>query len=323
MPDTLRLSLACGAYDINEALAAGEVTAQGIELTVHTHPTPERNWRMSRHLEFDVCEFSMGSYLVAHDQGTLPVQAIPVFPHRRYRHGFLFVNAGAGIRRPRDLEGRRVGIRTWQNTAGLWLRGILSDEYGVDLRSIEWVAQDQEDVPLRVPDGYRVTRVADGRSVTAMAESGDLDALIYPELPLAAADDGPIVRLLGREAEIEYFRKTGFFPIMHTVVVQSRIVDAHPWVARNLVVAFEQSKERAFRAMRDPRRVSLAWWREALEEQERILGPDPWVYGFAPNRAMLRTMIRFAREQALISRSFEAEELFVPSTLDVTPAYVR
>lgn len=321
MPDKVRLSLACGAYDINEALVAGDVAVEGIELSVQTYPTPERNWRMSRHLEFDVCEFSMGSYLAAHDQANLAVQAIPVFPHRRFRHGFLFVNPLAGIRRPRDLEGRKVGIRTWQNTAGLWLRGILADEYGVDLASIEWVAQDPEDVPLPAATSFRISRVRDGRTVTAMVESGELDALIYPDLP-AAIGDGRIVRLLGREAEIEYFRKTGFFPIMHTVVIQNRVVDAHPWVARVLVDAFEQSKQRAFRAMRDPRRVSLAWFREALEEQERILGPDPWAYGFERNRALLETMIRFAREQALISRSIEAAELFVRSTLDDPPTYV-
>jgi 4,5-dihydroxyphthalate decarboxylase len=321
----LPLTLACGEYDITRALVTGDVTPRGIDLTVLTYPSPERHWRMSRGREFDVCELSMAETITLHDQGTFPLVAVPAFPHRRFRHGYIFVNASAGIARPKDLEGRRVGLRTWTTTAGLWIRGILQDDHGVDLGSIDWVTQDEESVPLDLGGRYRLTRAPEGDAVTSMLERGDLDALIYPE-PIESVQRGDprIARLFPdpKAAEIEYFGRTGFFPIMHTVVVQQGIVDAHPWVPRNIFDAFVESKDRAFRAMRDPRRISLAWFREALDEQERVLGKDPWCYDFDSNRAALEAMIRWAHEQGMISRRFPPEELFAATTLERLPTYV-
>lgn len=324
MSRKLQLTLACGPYDINDALIRGDVAPQGIELTVLTYPSPERHWRMSRGLEFDICELSMASYLMLYDRGSFPAIAVPAFPHRRFRHGFIFVNTAAGIGEPKDLDGRRVGVRTWQTTAGLWARGILQDDYGVDLGSIEWVSQDAEDVPLEQASRYRIHRVDDGNSVVAMVARGDLDGLIYPDLPEGLLGPGSsVVRLFPepKAIEIEYVARTGYFPIMHTVVIRRAIVDAHPWVARNVLEAFEESKARAFLAMRDPRRVSLAWLAEALEEQERVLGPDPWAYDFASNRAALETMIRWSYEQGMISRRLPPEELFARATLEPLPRY--
>jgi len=321
----LQLSLACGNYDINDALLRGEVTAQGLELNVQAYSSPERHRRMSRGLEFDACEFSLATYLMIHDRQRLPVTAIPAFPHRRFRHGFVFVNRDRGITEPKQLEGRRVGIRNWETTAGLWARGILADEYGVDLTSIVWVAQDDEDVPLEHAGAYRIERVPDGSTVTGMVATGELDALIYPELPRTIlTGDARVLPLFpdARQVEIAYFEKTGIFPIMHTVLVRKDIVEAHPWVARNLLTAFQESKDRAFEAMQDPRRVSLAWFRDALLEQVRIMGPDPWAYEFEPNRRVIETMIRYADEQGLISGPFPPEDLFERSTLERLPAYV-
>lgn len=325
MPTKIHLTLACGDYDINRALIDGSVVPRGVELTVIVAPSPERHWRMARHLEFDVCEFSLGSYLIAHDRGDRGMTAIPAFPHRRFRHGYIFVNAAAGIREPRQLEGRRVGIRTWQTTAGLWARGILQDDHGVDLRAIDWIAQDEEDVPLASGHGFRIERAPEGRPVTEMLASGELDALIYPELPdLVRAGDPRVARLFddAKWAEIEYVQRTGFFPLMHTVLLRRELAETHPWLARELLAAFEASKRRAFEAMRDPRRISLAWFSEALAEQRRILGPDPWSYAFAPNRRALETMIRWSHEQGMIIRPFAPEDLFWPSTLDDIPHYV-
>jgi 4,5-dihydroxyphthalate decarboxylase len=280
---------------------------------------------MARGLEFDACEFSIGTYLALHGRGGFPVTAIPAFPHRRFRHGFIFVNATAGIRGPKDLEGRRVGVRTWQATAGLWARGILQDDHGVDLTTIDWIAQDEEDVPLADMSRFRLRRVAPGETVSAMLEQGALDALIYPD-PLDALrrGDSRVARLFPdpKAAEIDWFRRTGFFPLMHTVLLRRTLVDAHPWLAGNLLAAFEASRALAFRRMRDPRRVSLAWFADALAEQEAILGADPWRYAFEPNRTALETMIRWAHEQGIIARPFPAEDLFTPTTLEPVPAYV-
>jgi 4,5-dihydroxyphthalate decarboxylase len=325
MPHPLRLTLACGNYDINRALISGDVEPQGIELTVLSLPSPERHARMSLHAEFDVCELSMATYLMLHDRGESPFVAIPAFPHRRFRHGYIFVNDGAGIREPAQLNGKRIGIRTWQTTAGLWLRGILQDEHGVDLSSISWIAQDEEDVPLPRPDEYRIERVPSGTTVTAMLERGELDALIYPDMPKQALGAASRIKPLfgdSKRAEIEYYRGTGHFPIMHTVVLGRSIVDRHPWVPRNLLDAFRRSKDLAFDSMRDPRSISLAWLREARAEQEEVLGTDPWAYDFESNRATLETMIRYSHEQAMIARRFSADELFVQSSLSELPSYV-
>jgi 4,5-dihydroxyphthalate decarboxylase len=321
----LPLTLACGSYDINDALLRGEVAPQGVDLTVITAPSPERHWRMLRNGEFDACELSLGSLLVAHDRGEPALVAIPAFPHRRFRHGYVFVASGSGLRSPKDLEGRRVGVRTWQTTAGLWARGILQDDHGVDLRSIEWVAQDEEDIPLQSGHGFRMSRAPEGREVTEMLEAGELDALIYPELPESVRRGDPRVARLfpdPKAAEIDYVTRTGFFPLMHTVVIRREIVDANPWLPRELLVAFQASKDRAFQAMGDPRRVSLAWFAEAMAEQRRILGDDPWAYDFARNRAALETVIRWSHEQGMISHRFEPEDLFAPSTLEQPPRYV-
>lgn len=325
MTNPIRLSLACGSYDINRALIDGEVTPHGIDLTVLTYPSPQRHWRMGRHGEFDVCEFSMASYLMFHGRPANPFTAIPVFPHRRFRHSFIFVNTEAGVRTPKDLEGRRVGVRTWQTTAGLWGRGILADQYGVDLSKVAWFSQDEEDVAFTPPAGISLERVSEGKTVTGMLEEGELDGLIYPEMPESVLrGDKRVARLFPdyKAEEIAYFEKTGFFPIMHTVVIKRTVLQENPWVAVNMMQAFRQSKDLAFRRMQDPRTISLAWVRDLIEEQERILGSDPWSYDFAANRKAVETMIRYSHEQGMIDEVFPAEDLFVPATLDEAPKYV-
>ena len=325
MASRLQLSLACGTYDINRGLIDGEVQPQGIDLAVVTAPSPERHWRMGRHLEFDVCEFSMSKYLMFHDRPPSPFVAIPAFPHRRIRHSFVFVNTGAEIHGPKDLEGRAVGLRTWQTTAGLWVRGILQDEYGVDLRTIRWLTQDPEDVPFTPPPGIVIEPVPEGASVTRMLETGEISALIYPELPKAMlAGDPRVARLFPdyKQVEMDYVRKTGFFPIMHTVVIQRALLERNPWVAVSMLDAFRASKDLAFHRMQDPRSISLAWVRELIEEQQAVLGDDPWCYEFGPNRAALETMIRWSKEQGMINHAFPPEELFVPSTVDRLPTYI-
>ena len=324
MSRAIPMSLACGAYDINQALIDGTIGPDGIDLTVLTYPSPERHWRMGRHEEFDAAEFSMATLLMLIDRGRA-LTAIPAFPHRRFRHGSIYVNAGAGITAPKDLEGRRIGLRTWQTTAGLWARGILQDYYGVDLSTIEWVCQDEEDEPFDTPERFRLRRVADGERVTTMLETGELDALIYPEVPGAVRRGDPRVRRLFEDPkaeEIAYYEQTGFFPIMHAVVIRNAIVEANPWVPRNLLLAFRASKDLAFQKALDPRRISLAWVSQVIAEQRRILGDDPWCYSFEQNRRLLAQMIRWSHEQGMISREFQPEEMFAATTRDELPTYV-
>lgn len=319
----LHLTLACGDYDLTRPLLDGTVGAQGIDLTVLTMPSPERHWRFIRHGEFDICELSMSSYLMARAAGR-PFNAIPVFPHRRFRHSYIFVNADAGVREPRDLMGKAVGLRTFQTTAGLWTMGILQEHYGVDLRSVRWFTQDEEDIPFTPPPGLHLQRLPPDKSIDRMLVEGELAAVIYPEiLPALARGSAKVRRLFSdyRREEMEYFRKTGIFPIMHTVVIREAVLEQHPWVARNVHRAFQRAKELAYRRLEDPRTLALAWVMERLEEQKRLLGPDPWAYNLEDNRKNLETLIAYSHDQGLIDRLFPLEELFFPSSLDQLPAY--
>lgn len=325
MTEKLRLTLACGDYDINQGLVDGKTPVAGVDLVALTMPSPERHWRLIRHQEFDVCEFSMASYMLLRDRGELPYVAIPAFPHRRFRHSYLFVHSESGITEPKQLENKRVGLRTWQTTAGFWMRGILQDAYGVDLRSIEWLTQDEEDIPLELPSGYRLSRVPAGDDVDRMLLSGELGGLMYPELPPSYRNGDPRITCVFPDPKAEeqrYFQKTGIFPIMHTVIVREDLLRQYPWLSMNLVQAFRRSKDLAWEQMEDPRRVSLAWFREALEEQRRTLGRDPWPYDLENNRVALEAICRYAKDQGLTQRQFTPEELFDPASLDDPPKYV-
>ena len=321
----LPLSLACGPYDLLRPLIDGAARAPGIDFTVLTMASPERHGRMLRHREFDVCELSLVGYLVARDQGAA-FNAIPVFPHRRFRHGFVWKRAGCGVERPSDLNGKRVGLDTLQNSAGLWMRGILADHYGVDLKSIEWWCQEDEDVPFQPAPWMTVRRVAKGGSIDRMLVDGELEAAIYPETLPSARAGSPKVGLLfpdPKAAEIEYYRKSGIFPIMHTVVVKNEVLEQHPWVAMSVVQAFEQAKRLCYDRMRDPRNLQLAWVREAMDEQQAVLGKDAWPYGLVePNRKALEAVVRYMFDQGMIKKKPQVEELFSAPSLQEIQHYL-
>jgi len=318
----LRLTLACGDYDLTRALLDGKVEPEGIELIALSMPSPERHWRMISNQEFDVCEFSLCQYLASKATGA-PLIAIPVFPHRRFRHSYIFVNAQAGIKTPKDLEGKRVGLRSSQNTAGLWIRGMLQHYYKVSLKKIDWISQNAE--PVASKTGYKMAQVAPGDNIDSMLVRGELAAAIYPDVLPSYERGAKEVKLLFDDPmgeERQYFQDTGFFPIMHTVVIKQAIVEEYPWIAKSLQNAFQKAKAVCYHRMEDPRKVSLAWFRHYWEEQKRLLGPDPWVYGLTENRKSLETMIGYAYEQGLIPRKFKLEELFLQSATEKTPHYL-
>jgi 4,5-dihydroxyphthalate decarboxylase len=318
MSKQVHLTLACGDYEIIRALKEGMVKPDGIELTVLTDMTSDiRHWRMIRNHEFDVAELSMSNYLMAKYMG-LPFAAIPVFLHRRFRHGFIFLNAGKNIRKPTDLIGKKVGLRNFQATANLWIRGILEHEYQVPHRSIQWFKQDEEEVEWSPPSGLNIQRVAVEKNVEKMLVEGELDALIHPELIQSILNkDRRVTRLFPayRELEIDYLKRTGIFPIMHTTAIKQEVVEKYPWVPINLMQAFEESKKAAYKRMENPRIIPLAWFRHFLEEQDEILGPDPWVYGLGDsNRKNLGTLMQYSQEQGLLGRKMSLDELFINTT---------
>ncbi len=326
MTGPLRLSMALGDYDITRPLLDGVVEPAGLDLVTMSAPSPQRHWRMLVHREFDIAEMSLGSYVARRSRGEDDLMAIPVFPHRRFRHGYAFVSAASDITRAEQLVGQTVGVRSWQTTAGVWLRGILDEHHGLPTESVNWVAQDGEDVPLSLPPGLTLRLVPDGKAVTSMCAQGEIAGLIYPELPeQVLAGDGTIRRVFGnpKEVEKEYFRTTGIFPIMHVVVIRAELLQSFPWIARNLLDAFAESKRLALKRLSNPRTVSLAWLLALQEEERELLGPDPWRYGFDEvNRHTLETFLRYASRQGVAAGPLSPEELFHASTLEQPPAYV-
>lgn len=262
------------------------------------------------------------SYRMLRDRRSLPFIAIPVFPHRRFRHSYIFVNASAGIEKPRDLEGRRVGIRTWQTTAILWVRGILEEHYGVDLTTVQWYRQDEEDIPFTLPPQFKLTQLRRDQNLNRMLLEGEVDALIHPEIPSAFKGGDPRMRRLFPAAKAEeqrYYAATGIFPLMRTVVITEGLLARAPWVATALLKAFRESKDLAWKQMEDPRRVSLAWLRDLIEEQRETLGPDPWPYDLPSNEKALETMIRYAHRHGMIREPMAPDALFFPPSLETMP----
>jgi 4,5-dihydroxyphthalate decarboxylase len=309
------LTLACGDYEIVRALKDGTVRPDGIDLTVLTEmDSTTRHWRFIRNRDFDMAETSASSYLAACDQGQ-DVTALPVFLHRRFRHGFIFINTQKGIRKPADLIGRRIGLKAFLVTAGLWLRGILEHEYGVPHTSVEWFTEIDEEVDFAPHPQLKLTQLGHDKSVPEMLAAGELDAVLHADLIKPIVDKDPrVARLFPdyKTEEIGYFRKTGIFPIMHVLGIKQEIVERYPWVPINMMQAFERAKALAMRRMENPRIVPLAWYREAWEEQEEILGKDPWEYGLSErNRRNIETLAGYAQEQGLTRRRLSADELFV------------
>jgi 4,5-dihydroxyphthalate decarboxylase len=194
----------------------------------------------------------------------------------------------------------------------------LEHEYQLPHRSIQWFKQDEEEVEWTPPSGLNIQRVAAGRNVEQMLVEGELDALIHPEViqPILAKDQR-VSRLFPayRELEIEYFKRTGIFPIMHTTAIKQEVVEKYPWVPINLMQALEEAKKSAYKRMENPRIVPLAWFRHFLEEQDEILGADPWAYGLGDsNRKNLETLMQYSQEQGLLGRKMSLDELFINTT---------
>jgi len=311
----IELTLACGDYEIVRPLKEGIVKPDGIDLVVLTGmDSTTRHWRFLRNGDFDMAETSASSYVVARDYG-FPINALPVFLHRRFRHGFVYINTSKGIEKPSDLIGRKVGIKSFLVTAGHWMRGILEHHYGVPHKSIDWYAELDEDVEFTPPSDLKLTRLPDDKSVETMLAEGELDALIHSSLikPLVNGDPR-VARLFPdyRTEEQEYFRETGIFPIMHVLGIKNEVVEKYPWVAVNMYNAFNEAKAIAMKRMENPRIVPLAWYREAWEEQEAILGTDPWEYGLSDrNRHTLETLAGYSYEQGLIRKPASIEDLFL------------
>jgi 4,5-dihydroxyphthalate decarboxylase len=314
------LTLACGDYSITQALIDGTVKPEALDLNWITIPHAEMWRRMLNHYEFDASELSFSSYIVARTLNH-PLIAIPIFPGRAFRHSYIFINSNSGIKEPQDLRGKRVGLGEFQQTATVWVRGILQNEYGVPPEMIRWFTwAKRSSFNVDFPKEYDIRKVPSDKSPDKMLMDGELDAVICTSLFESFREGAPNVRRLFpnyKDVEIAYFKKTGIFPIMHTLVLREELWRECPWIATSLYKAFQKAKELAYERFNDisPYKICMAWFREPMEEQNRVLGNDPWMYGLEKNRTTIETLVQYLYQQGMIKRKPAIEELFAPNTL--------
>lgn len=322
----IQLTLACEDYDRTRPIKERRIKPEGVEINYLVMPVEEIFWRMMKYEEFDVSELSMGAFLTAASRGRRPFIAIPVFPSRTFRHRCIFVNTTSGIERPEDLRGKRMGVPEYSMTAAVWLRGLFEHEYGIPPSEIHWIQAGEEQpgrkdrVDFEMPPGVRMDSKND-RTLNEMIASGEIAAMMSPRMPTCFLEGAPNVRRLFpnyRQAEMEYFAKTGLFPIMHLIVIKRAIYEKDPWVAQTLYKAFCEAKDLCMRELYDTNilRVSLPWTSAEYEETRDLMTADYWPYGLNSNRMNLETLHGYLYEQGLIKQRLNLDELFARETLE-------
>lgn len=322
------ITLACERYDRTEALRDGRIRPAGVELTYLAQPVEETFFRMARFREFDAAELSLSSYVIGLDREA-PFIALPVFPSRLFRHSGIYVSAASGIRHPRDLIGKQVGVAEYQLTANVWIRGLLSEHHAVPVDSVIYRTGGLhqpgrvEKVAVQLPPTVRVAPIAAGQTLSEMLATGEIDALYSPRTPQSFSRGESGVRRLfdpAGEAEAAYFADTGIFPIMHVVVLRRDVYERHRWLARSLYDAFEGAKQLCEEGIDETAavRYMLPWLHDEVARTRALLGDHYWPYGLARNSAALSTFLRYSYEQGLASRLFKPEDLFAPETLQDT-----
>ena len=319
----LPLTFACGLYDRMLRLYTGEVQPRGIDLTFLANDEPRDIFdRMGGKLEFDASEMSSSEFISRFGAGRCPFVAVPAFASRVFRHGFIFFNRKSGIRAPKDLEGRRVGVPLYTMSAAIWIRGLLQHEYGVELGKIHWVQGALKKagahgnptvVPLLQEPAMEINR--SGKSLSQLLADGDIDAVISSRPVEDIGSNPDIARMFPnyREVEKDYYLRTRIFPIMHLIVIRRDVHEAHPFVARSLYDALCEAKDRALAQMRErgALRYMLPWLPADMDEIDDVFGGDPWPYGIEANRPTLEALVQYMVEQHFIPRRIPIEDLFV------------
>lgn len=319
------LTLACWDYDRTAALADGRVTVDGVDLTYLTLRVEETFLRMIAHREFDVAEMSLSSYTMSKFRDDAFI-ALPVFPSRVFRHASIYVTEKSGIREPKDLIGKRIGVPEYQMTAAVWIRGILADEYGVPVSSVSYFTGGEEHAGraekpgLKLPPEIKVQPVPSDRTLTQMLGTGELDALYTAQAPSNYGKNGAVRRLFEDyvEAEKAYYRQTKLFPIMHTIVMRRELYERHRWLAVEVYKAFVRAQAVAYENLHHTgvTKTMLPWMPAYYEATRALMGEDFWAYGVDKNEKDLATFLRYHFEQGLSPRKLEPRDLFAPETLE-------
>lgn len=318
----LKLTLALSHYDRHIPLFDGSVTADGVDLQVlevgQSNPLKhgqDRHERMLQKSEFDICELSLSNYLVAKSRG-MPFTAIPVFPRRLFCMSQMWVNVNAGIHSPLDLIGKKVGLSTFQTTLSVLARGDLQAEYSVPWRAIDWYISKGEAVPLKPMAGVKMQLLKPGQKIGAMLEKGEIDALMVPHPPQEALRGGGSIRRLFADPkgeEAKYFKKNGYYPIMHVVAFKDEVLGKYPWLAQSITAVFDKAKAACIEYYDDPNWSRFVWGRHLFEEERAAFGDDPWPHGIQKNRANLERFVGYSLDQGLMEKKLSVEELFIDS----------
>lgn len=323
----LQLTVCTGPYDRVRALTDGRVAIEGCEVNYLTMNPEQIFHRAWNHAEFDVTELSASSYILARSTGWDDYIGVPVFPSRSFRHSGIYIRRDAGISGPSDLKGREVGVPVYSQTASLWVRGMLSDDYGVAASDIHWRTGGLEQggrksrFASRLSPDVRATPIGDDETLSSMLADGRIPALVSAREPSCFGPQNPdVVRLFPnfRKAERDWYARTGMFPIMHVIAIRKSLADANPWLATSVAKAFDEAKRICFRELADVTAlaVSLPWLSAEFADTRELMGEDFWSYGFEENRRELETMCRWSAEQGIAAQAMDPAELFHPATLD-------
>ena len=323
----LQLSVAMGDYDRTRAIADGRVRIDGVEPVCMLLSPEEMFFRAFRHQDFDVSELSLASYCVTLARGDPHYVGIPVFLSRAFRHTSIYIRLDRGIDKPADLRGKRIGIAEYQQSANVWIRGILEDDYDVKPSDITWV-QGGMDTPgrpeklkLDLPDNIVIEAAPEGVTLNEMLATGKIDGFIGPRWPRCFGEGHPQVGRLFTDsilAASDYYTRSGIFPIMHLLGVRRALAEQHPWLPGALLKAFTDAKRLAIDALNDTSatKVTMPFVEDNLAVAKRLMGADYWTYGAAANRGVLDAFCDMHHRQGLSARRLSVDELFHPSTYE-------
>lgn len=322
MPLSRKLRIALGVYDRTLPLIAGLTTVEGVQTEFVCEPLESIFRRAFDEAEFDVSELSFSNFLLMTARNCCPYVAIPVFPSRSFRHSTIYIRSDRGICSPRDLMGKRIGVREYSSTAALVVRGMLQDEYGVDPAAVHWFcgridASDYPPVIRTRPKNIRLDEIDEDDNLSDALVDGRIDVLIAYRPPSAFFNrEVDVVRMFEDYAAVErdYYRRTGLFPIMHVVGVRRDLVESDPTLCLGVSAAFERSKQVALMRLMDPQApFSSLPWAGVVEAGSSLLGQNIWSYGIARNRRVLERQIEYSVIQGLIPQGIPVDDLFEAS----------
>lgn len=321
----IKLSLAIGNYDHTNDLTNGNVRAQGIDITSLSLPIEDIFSRFIKFQEWDISEISFAKAISIVSKPDSPIILIPVFPSRAFRHSSIYIPVNSSIQSPADLQGKKIGLPEWAQTAAIFSRGLLQDEYGIDLKKNTWIQAGvntpgrKEKVTLNLPEEFNLTR-NEHSSLSELLLTGEVDAVLSARPPNSFLEHpNKVTRLIKnyREIELAYWKKTHIFPIMHVIAIKKSTYEANRWVAKNLLDAFETAKELSLARAADITAsfYPLPWLSDYASLSKSLMGEDFWPYGIDANQSTLNAFTQYAFEQGITNRLLNIEEVFAPESL--------